>query len=158
MGFDIIKDKVEGNLWMIKPDGSQHQKLTSREVSESAPSWSPDGSRLAFVSSTDEGAEIYMYWQKSGKFARISQLPFSPSSLTWSPDGSMIAFAMNVKAEAPVIAEMPKKPEGAQWADSPRITDRLYHEADGRGYIKPGHRHVFIIPGRRRSTQAGYQW
>ena len=158
MGFDIMKDKVEGNLWMIKPDGSEHQKLTSREVSESAPSWSPDSSRLAFVSSTDEGAEIYMYWLKSGKFARISQLPFSPSYLTWSQDGKMLAFSMNVKAEPPVIAEMPKKPEAANWAEKPRITDRLYHEADGRGYIKPGFRHVFVIPaegGAPRQVTSG---
>ena len=158
MGFDIMKDKVDGNLWMIKPDGSQHQKLTSREVSESAPSWSPDSSRLAFVSSTDEGSEIYIYWLKSGKFARISQLPFSPSQLTWSPDGSMLAFSMNVMADPPVIAEMPKKPEGAKWADKPRITDRLYHEADGRGYIKPGFRHVFVIPsdgGAPRQVTSG---
>ena len=27
----------------------------------------------------------------------------------------------------------------------PRITDRLYHEADGRGYIPPGHTHIFMI-------------
>ena len=158
MGFDIMKDKVDGNLWMIKPDGSQHQKLTSREVSESASSWSPDSSRLAFVSSTDEGSEIYIYWIRSGKFARISQLPFSPSQLTWSPDGSMLAFSMNVMADPPVIAEMPKKPEGAKWADKARITDRLYHEADGRGYIKPGFRHVFVIPsdgGAPRQVTSG---
>ena len=158
MAFDIMQDKVEGNLWMIKPDGSQHQKLTSREVSESGPSWSPDSSKLAFVSTTDEGSEIYIYWLRSGKYARISQLPFSPSSLTWSPDGNMLAFAMNVKAEPPVIAEMPNKPKDAKWADKPRITDRLYYQADGRGYIEPGFRHVFIIPsdgGAPRQVTSG---
>ncbi len=40
MGFDIMKDKSNGNLWMIKSDGSDHQKLTSREVSESSARWS----------------------------------------------------------------------------------------------------------------------
>ena len=28
MGFDIMKDKADGNLWMINSDGSGHQKLT----------------------------------------------------------------------------------------------------------------------------------
>ncbi len=146
MGFDIMNDRVNGNLWMIRPDGSQHQKLTSREVSESQARWSPDSKRIAFVSNTEEGAEIYIYWLRSGKFARISQLPFSPASLTWSPDGSMIAFTMNVKKEPPVLVKMPEKPKDAKWADSPRITDRLYHEADGRGYIEPGFTHIFVIP------------
>ena len=146
MGFDIMKDKAIGNLWMIKTDGSQHQKLTSREVSESSPRWSPQGDRLAFISGTDEGSEIYMYWVNSGKFAQITQLPFSPSSLTWSPDGNHLAFSMNVEKASPVIAKIPKKPKGASWADAPRITDRVYHEADGRGYIKPGFNHIFVLP------------
>lgn len=145
MGFDIMKDRAVGNLWMIRPDGSMHQKLTSQEGSESSPRWSPDSKKLAFVSSTDEGSEIYIYWANTGKFARISQLPFSPVSLSWSPNGAYLAFTMNVKAEPPVLAKMPEKPKGAKWADSPRITDRLYHEADGRGYIKPGFQHVFVI-------------
>lgn len=146
MGFDIMKDRAWGNLWMVKTDGSQHQKVTTREVSESGPKWSPNGDRIAFSSSTEEGAEIYIYWVASGKLARISQLPFSPSSLTWSPNGKQLAFSMNVEAKAPVIAKMPKKPKGAKWADTPRITDRVYHEADGRGYIKPGFNHIFVMP------------
>ncbi len=158
MGFDIMKDKSVGNLWMVRPDGSQHQKLSSREESESSPSWSPDSKRIAFVSSTEEGAEIYVYWVNTGKFARISQLPFSPVSLSWSPDGKMLAFTMNVEAEAPVLVKIPKKPEGAKWAESPRITDRLYHEADGKGYIKPGFQHIFVIPsigGAPRQVTSG---
>ena len=145
MNFDIMKDKAAGSLWMIKPDGSQHQKLTALERAESSPRWSPDSRKLAFVSSTEEGSELYMYWINSGKFAKISQLPFSPATLSWSPDGSQLAFTMNVKVDPPVLAKMPEKPEGAKWADAPRITDRLYHEADGRGYIKPGFQHVFVI-------------
>ena len=46
MGFDIMKDNSWGNLWMIKTDGSQHQKLSSREVSESSARWSPSGCLL----------------------------------------------------------------------------------------------------------------
>ena len=153
MGFDIMEDKAVGNLWMIKTDGSQHQKLTSREESESNAIWSPSGNQLAFTSSTDEGSEIYMYWLSSGKIAKISQLPFSPSSLTWSPDGEQLAFSMNVEKAPPVLAKIPKKPKGAKWADSPRITDRLYHEADGRGYIAPGFNHIFTIPSNGGSVR-----
>ena len=53
---------------------------------------------------------------------------------------------------------MPKKPKGAQWADEPRITDRVYHEADGQGYIKPGFSHIFVIPadgGAPRQLSSG---
>ncbi|QBA63114.1 S9 family peptidase [Muriicola soli] len=161
MGFNIMTDRAEGNLWMIRTDGSKHQKLTSREVSEYSPVWSPNGDRIAFVSATDEGSEIYIYWLESGKFARISQLPSSPSSLTWSPNGDLLAFSMNVPEKPPVLAKMPQKPKGAKWADSPRITDRVYHEADGRGYIEPGFNHLFVLPADggspRQLTEGNYQ-
>ncbi len=146
MGFDIMQDKAVGQLWMIKSDGSDHQKLTSREASESQARWSPTGDRIAFTSSTDAGSEIYMYWVKSGKVAKITQLPFGPSSLSWSPRGNQLTFSMHVPQSAPVLAKIPKKPKGAKWADAPRVTDRLYHEADGRGYIQPGFNHIFTVP------------
>ena len=49
MRMDIQRDKATGNLWQIDVDGSQHQKLTSFEGSESGAVWSPQGDRLAFV-------------------------------------------------------------------------------------------------------------
>ncbi|XLS29469.1 prolyl oligopeptidase family serine peptidase [Flavobacteriaceae bacterium M23B6Z8] len=146
MGFDIQEDRSEGNLWIISSEGANHQKLTSREANESQARWSPDGTRIAFTSQTNEGNELYVYWKNSQQTARLSQLSHSPSSLAWSPDGSQIAFIMKVSQAPPVIAKMPPKPKGAKWANSPRITDRLKHEADGRGYLSPGFNHVFVIP------------
>lgn len=146
MGFDVMKDRATGTLWMVKTDGSQHQKLTQRDVAEGNAVWSPKGDRLVFTSSTEEGSEIFVYWLSTGKTAKISQLPYSPSSITWSPDGKQLAFSMHVPAKAPVLAKMPPKPKGAAWADAPRITDRVYHEADGRGYLEPGFNHIFVMP------------
>lgn len=153
MGFDIMKDRAAGQLWIMDADGTNHQKLSTREGSESSPRWSPTGDRLAFVSSTDEGAEIYLYWVNTGRMARLSQLENSPGNLSWSADGTMIAFTMMVNQAPPVIAKMPAKPKGAQWADSPRITDRLKHEADGRGYLQPGFTHIFTIPAEGGSAR-----
>tara|TARA_B110000902_G_scaffold12965_1_gene15713 strand:- start:671 stop:2683 length:2013 start_codon:yes stop_codon:yes gene_type:complete len=145
MRFDILKDRKVGNLWVINSDGSKHQKLTSKEVEEYGAKWSPSGDRLAFISSTDEGSEIYIYWKNTGKIGKISQLNGTPSNLSWSSDENNIAFNMNVKSPPPILIKMPKKPNGAKWAKPARITDRLYHEADGKGYIDPGFKHVFII-------------
>lgn len=152
-GFDIMKDSPKGNLWILDSDGSSHRKLTTREVSESQARWSPSGDRIAFTSSTPEGSEVYMYWLKSGQIAKLTQLPASPSSLTWSPNGMTLAFSMKVSSKSPVIIKMPKAPKGAKWADGARITDRLKHEADGAGYIKPGFTHIFTIPAQGGSAK-----
>ena len=144
-GFDIMKDRSKGSLWMLSSDGENHHKLTHKETDERQATWSPTGDRIAFISNSENGSEIYLYWLDSKVTAKLTQLENSPSSITWSPDGKHLAFSMKVNAKAPVIAKMPSKPPGAKWAAAPRITDRLKHEADGQGYIKPGFSQIFVI-------------
>ena len=145
--MDIMKDGKRNSLWIINPDGSDHKKLTSNESNERSPRWSPDGKRIAFISSSDnnEGTEIYIYWTDTKQYSKISQLEKSPGSLQWSPDGKYIAFSMFVPQDPIHLVTPPSKPKGANWAPRPRITERLKHEADGSGYMERGFRHIFII-------------
>ncbi|MEP2935168.1 MAG: S9 family peptidase [Gilvibacter sp.] len=157
-GFDIMKDRSKGDLWLAKTDGSLHQKLISREGSGRQARWSPSGDRIAFVNSTDEGSELFVWWQNSKTTAKLTQLEKSPSNLSWSPDGKWIAFTMKVAQKPPVIAKLPAKPKDAKWAPAARITDRLKHEADGAGYIAPGFTHIFVVPsngGAARQITSG---
>lgn len=148
MGFDVMTDGRRGNLWIVDRDGGGHRKLTSYDGDEKDARWSPDGTRIAYVRSASDrdGAEIFVHWLASGQSARITQLAKNPDHLRWSPDGRQLAFAMQVKARPPVVAEPLEKPEGAEWAEKARITDRLYHERDGQGYLEPGFSHVFVVP------------
>ncbi|MEM6771235.1 MAG: oligogalacturonate lyase family protein, partial [Bacteroidota bacterium] len=114
-GMDIMKDRRTARLWLIKTDGTGHRKLTSNDVSESSPVWSPDGSRIAFVSGTDQGSEIFVYWLDSGVMARLTQLEHSPSGLSWSPDGKHLAFSMFVPGQELKLVSGPKRPKGAEW-------------------------------------------
>ncbi len=144
--MSIMRDRREGRLWLVSADGSVHRKLTSEDRSESSPRWSPDGTRIAFVSGSDEGSEVYVYWVETGQIARLTQLDRSPGGIAWSPDGLQIAFTMLVPEAWPVFAAMPRKPAGAEWADPPIVETRVRHEADGSGVIEPGFQHIFVIP------------
>lgn len=160
-GMDIMKDKRQSRLWIIKADGSDHQKLTSHDQNESNPIWSPDGSRIAFTSSTDHGSEIFIYWISSAKVAKISSLEASPRGLSWSPDGRHLAFSMFVSGQELSLVKPLQKPKGAVWAAPPRVTTRVKHEADGSGYMRPGFSHLFVIPASggssRQITSGSYQ-
>ena len=156
--MSIMRDRREGRLWLVNTDGSSHRKLTSEDRSESSPRWSPDGTRIAFVSGSTEGSEIYIYWVATGQIARLTQLERSPGGIAWSPDGRQIAFTMLVPEARPVFAAMPAKPAGAEWADPPIVETRVRHEADGSGVIEPGFRHIFVIPadgGSARQVTSG---
>ena len=159
-GFDLMKDRRRGELWIISADGREHRKLTSFEGDESSPRWSPGGDRIAYVrkADDDEGSEIFLHWLDSGSSARVTRLPETPSHIRWHPQGTALAFAMTVITKAPEIVEPLEKPEGAEWAENARVTDRLYHERDGSGYIEPGFSHAFIVPaigGTARQLTAG---
>jgi dipeptidyl aminopeptidase/acylaminoacyl peptidase len=144
--MDIMNDGKKRSIWIVNTNNGEHQKLSSNDVNEGSPRWSPDGKRIAYVASTDEGAEVFMYWVDTGTNARISQLESSPGGLTWSPDGKHLAMTMFVKGKELSLVSPPSKPAGAKWAPAPRVTSRLKHEADGSGYTPPGHRHIFVMP------------
>lgn len=152
-GFDIMKDRSKGNLWIVNvTNPTQHHKLTKGKGNESQARWSPQGDRIAFIAKTKDkkktkgSNQIFIYSSRKGKTTQISTVNNSPSALTWSPDGKWIAFSMMEYVDPPKLGKMPPKPEGASWAKEARITDRFKHEADGRGYLKPGFRHIYIIP------------
>lgn len=160
-GFDILNDKATSALWIINTNNPKdHQKLTSQTANEYQARWSPTGDRIAFVSSTEAGSELFMYWVSNGVIAKLTQLENSPLNISWSPQGDLIAFTMKVNESAPVIAKMPSKPKGAKWAEAPRITDRLKHEADGVGYLTPGYTHIFVLSAQggtpRKLTQGPF--
>jgi dipeptidyl aminopeptidase/acylaminoacyl peptidase len=152
-GMDIMTDRRQSRIWLINADGTNHRKLTSLDVNEGNPTWSPDGQRIAFTASTKNGTELFVYWLKTGTIARLSQLPSSPRGLSWSPDSKNIAFAMFVPGRELSLVRPPKKPSGAKWADPPRVTTRFKHEADGLGYMRPGFTHFFIIPAEGGSAK-----
>ncbi len=160
-GMDIMTDRRQSRLWLVNADGTGHQKLSSMDVGEGNPKWSPDGERIAFTASSKNGAELYVYWVKTGKIARISQLSSSPRGINWSPDGQQISFSMFVVGSELSLVRPPKRPKGAKWADAPRVTTRLKHEADGSGYMKPGYSQLFVIPAEggtpRQITKSNFQ-
>lgn len=148
MGFDTMRDARHGNLWLAASDGSSRLKLTSFEGNESKAVWSPDAKAIAYLRETDDGlsTDIYRFSIANGQSTRVTHVEGKPAELSFSPDGSLIVYSMTVKQKLLQLGTRPEKPALAEWAESPRVTDRLYHEKDGSGYIQAGFSHVFIVP------------
>jgi len=159
-GMDIMNDRRHAAIWVVEADGSGHRPLTEPGLNASSPRWSPSGDRLAYVSSTDEGAEVFVRWMDTGQTAQLTQLAASPSGLAWSPDGSHLAFSMRVKRTPESFASMPRKPDGADWAPAPDVVDQVIYRSDGSGYLDAGYTHLFTLPAEggapRQITHGDY--
>ena len=57
------------------------------------PAWSPDGTRMAFNSSSDGNEDIYVMNADGSGQTRLTNNPAEDFFSAWSPDGSRIAFA-----------------------------------------------------------------
>ncbi|MDX1389929.1 MAG: LpqB family beta-propeller domain-containing protein, partial [Acidobacteriota bacterium] len=144
--MDITSDVRRSNLWIVNADGTDHRPLTTGNRNDSSPRWSPDGARLAYVSSTDGTPQLYVRWMDTGITAQVTHLTSAPSGLAFSPDGSRLAFSMLVPKEPEPFARLPQKPDGAQWAAPPRMIEKLQYRSDGQGYLKDGYYHLFVVP------------
>jgi dipeptidyl aminopeptidase/acylaminoacyl peptidase len=156
---DIMSDSSRANVWLASVDGKSHRPLLSSKKSYYSIRWSPDGSRLAYLSNEEGKPQLYVRWMDTGQTALVTNVTSNPSNITWSPDGKHIAFTMSVDAkEKPLDVKMPKKPDGAKWSPSFQYITKARYQADGRGILEPAYTHIFIVPadgGTARQLTSG---
>ena len=81
------------DICIIDVEGRRLKNLTRfAGVEDSAPSWSPDSSKIAFMSSRDGNDEIYVMDADGRNPVNLTNHPSWDSSADWSPDGKKIMF------------------------------------------------------------------
>jgi Tol biopolymer transport system component len=76
-------------VWTINADGTDLTRLTDSPAYEFDPSWSPDGTQIAYRHDEGDESEIWVMNADGSKPHRLAR-GISPA---WSPDGSKIAYA-----------------------------------------------------------------
>jgi dipeptidyl aminopeptidase/acylaminoacyl peptidase len=146
-GFvDVMKDQGASNLWVIDVKGERLRQLTDGTFRDSAPVWSPDGRRIAFLSNRSGSSQIHVMWADTRETLQLTRVDRDPSALKWSPDGTQILFTMNLRDDTPILpVKLPQTPRGAQLAPGAVVVDRLSWGADGTGPTFKSYNHVFVV-------------
>jgi dipeptidyl aminopeptidase/acylaminoacyl peptidase len=140
---DKVNDRPQGELWIMDADGSRLRQLGEGSAAE----WSPDGTRLAFLKEgKPKGPQIHVMWVATRETTQVTRVDSAPSALRWSPDGTRIAFQSNVPEKGDALAiQLPKRPEGAKWAEDATVITRLAYRRDQSGYRPAGFDHLFVV-------------
>ena len=94
-------DDKRSHLWVIDAAGGKDKQITSGEDwNDTDPQWSPDGSRIAFVSDRtgkeyddSHNKDVWVISADGGALTKISDHAFEDDLPRWSPDGKQILFA-----------------------------------------------------------------
>jgi dipeptidyl aminopeptidase/acylaminoacyl peptidase len=148
--YDEARDEQRTAVWLAPLNASAPpRQFTAGRAKDSQPRWSPDGTRLAFVS-TREGdkPQVYVIDVVGGEPRRLTSAPHGAQSPVWSPDGTHICYV----AEPDV--ERQRVPQETAWLDAHptvgkdgsrlRRSSALMARFDTRGYIERRH-HLYVL-------------
>ncbi|HWT46541.1 MAG TPA: protein kinase, partial [Vicinamibacterales bacterium] len=92
------KSQEQGGIWVYDIDRGSSMRLTRGTITDMAPIWSPDGSRIVFASG--RGGPPNLFWvpaDGSSGPQRLTTRPTVQIPSSWSPDGRQIAFMQQSK-------------------------------------------------------------
>lgn len=105
IAFNVMKAPAEGQnsttqntrteIYTMQTDGSDLQRVTTDATFNASLAWSPDGTRLAFVSTRAGNHDIYVINVDGTNQMQLTNNNAEDTLPAWSPDGQHVAFATN---------------------------------------------------------------
>jgi dipeptidyl aminopeptidase/acylaminoacyl peptidase len=142
---DRQANRVNSNLWIVPLSGGDARQLTFTGRDRGA-RWSPDGSRLAFLSSREGSQQIYLLNLTGGEPTRLTSLDGGADQIVWAPDGTTIAFTSSVWPGCADDACNRRKSEGREKdAVKARTYDGLLYR-HWTAWATGQRSHLFVVP------------
>ncbi|RPF72234.1 Tol-Pal system beta propeller repeat protein TolB [Aurantiacibacter spongiae] len=139
------KDNRVKRLAIMDSDGANHRFITNGQSTALTPRYSPDYSKIAYLSYVDGNPRIYVYDIGTGQQTLVTQSANPTFAPRWSPDGRHILYSMAIGGNTDIY-----RVSSAGGGQPERLTNSPAIEVGG-SYSPDGRRIVF------ESDQSGSQ-
>ena len=95
--LEKLEGVPESRVCVVDVEGGDLEEITNGPNDDRFPRWSPDGSRLAFLSDRTEKGQFQLYLLESGRMAEAMATPAVDGTveyLAWSPDGGRVLLGV----------------------------------------------------------------
>jgi dipeptidyl aminopeptidase/acylaminoacyl peptidase len=133
-------NRSTSRIWLADLTNGETRALTGGPGSDRSPRWSPDGRTLAFLSTRQNGAQIWTLPVAGGEAQRVSRLTEGVNEFIWLPDGKGFLAVATVKW--PLDREIDRR-NGEYATDAQIWTDLFYRHWDE--YRQDRRQHVLRI-------------
>jgi dipeptidyl aminopeptidase/acylaminoacyl peptidase len=123
---DLDENRNDLQLWECPLPGGEPRQLTTTGTVNCEPSFSPDGSQLAFTSNRADGRQVWLLPRAGGEARQLTKLPGGAWRPVWFPDGKRLLVISSVFADASDHDEVKARIEAAgKRKASGRVIDGL---------------------------------
>lgn len=141
----VTKAAQRYNLWVADSDGEGAQSALTSPEPIISPSWSPDGSQLAYVSFESRKPVIYSHDVATGKRRLLANFRGSNSAPAWSPDGKQLVATLSREGGSQIYAI------GLNGGDPRRLTQSS--SIDTEPAYSPDGRLIYFVSDRGGAPQ-----
>lgn len=157
------KDHRVKRLAIMDSDGANHRFITNGQATALTPRYSPDYSKIAYVSFLNGYSRIYVYDIGSGSQKLITQSTNTTFAPRWSPDGRTILYSMATGGNTDIYSVSAAGGTPRRLTDSPGIDVGGSFSPDGRQVVfesdRSGSQQIYVMnadgSGQRRISFFG---
>jgi dipeptidyl aminopeptidase/acylaminoacyl peptidase len=138
--MDKDDNRYYTNLFVCDVATGRQLQFTHGAYQDSQPTWSPDGSRIAFLSTRDKKLGVYTIPSAGGAERKVIELDGAVQNLQWTPDGRHLVFSLRYN-DSHFIPDEKKKKEPPVY----RHITRYWFRLDGLGYLPKDRFQVYSL-------------